>query len=267
MNLLAMTPCCVDFYPQINSSFLGGNSLNVASMWKKLSQDSHVSVITCLGNDENGKRIFDFLKNNQIDVSHVRIENGKTACNQLRVDETGERFGIEGTWEGGVYETFLLSEDDWNYVERFDIIAIPANNPNFNGMIKRKHQHQMLVVDYLDVENNIDIEQSIENVDIAFVTARKSMLLELEYLANATKTLLVVTLGSHGSQAFFYEKIYFQPAINVPKIVDTTGCGDAYQAAFSLNYKCHNDIALSMKAGAMAASSILQYWGGVGNKE
>ncbi|GAG88805.1 unnamed protein product, partial [marine sediment metagenome] len=32
MNLIALTPCCVDYYPQINKSFLGGNTLNVASM-------------------------------------------------------------------------------------------------------------------------------------------------------------------------------------------------------------------------------------------
>jgi len=33
LKLLALTPCRVDFYPHINASFMGGNSLNVASMW------------------------------------------------------------------------------------------------------------------------------------------------------------------------------------------------------------------------------------------
>ncbi len=61
INLLALTPCCVDYYPQINKSFLGGNSLNVASMWKTIEPQNNVSVITCLGNDVNAKLILDSL--------------------------------------------------------------------------------------------------------------------------------------------------------------------------------------------------------------
>jgi sugar/nucleoside kinase (ribokinase family) len=97
LMLLAMTPCCVDFYPQIGKSFRGGNSLNVAAMWKKLEPKVNVSVITCLGNDENGGRILRFLEQKNIDTSSVYISEGTTACNQLRVDDQAERYGIEGT--------------------------------------------------------------------------------------------------------------------------------------------------------------------------
>ncbi len=264
MNLLALTPCCVDYYPQRNQSFLGGNSLNVASMWKTLEPSAHVSVITALGTDANAEMILHFLQEKHIDITHVYQLAGTTACNKLRVDEDGERYGIEGSWNGGVYETFLLSENDWTFVSQQNIVAMPGNNPNFREMIQRKNSNQVLSVDYLDVLNHIPLEESIGYTDIAFVAATPDLLTEYKNLAFARNKLIVVTLGAKGSYAFMQGNTYFQPAVKVDKVIDTTGCGDAYQAAFALIYFTTKDIAQSMLAGAKAASVVLQAWGGVG---
>ena len=266
MNLVALTPCCVDYYPQIGKSFLGGNSLNVASMWKTLEPRENISIITCLGTDLHAKMILDFLNKKGIDISRVYQRDGITACNSLRVDDTGERFGIEGAWNGGVYETFILSESDWESVSKQDIVAIPANNPNFNEMIKKRNQRQMVSVDYLDVENNVPLLDTVEFTDIAFIAANPDLLPKYSELAFTRKKLIVVTLGAKGSYAFYKGESYFQPALKVDTIVDTTGCGDAYQAAFALTFYKTKDIQKSMYAGAKAASVILQAWGGIGGQ-
>ncbi|MDA3890896.1 MAG: PfkB family carbohydrate kinase [Salinivirgaceae bacterium] len=264
MDLIALTTCCVDYYPQLDKSFMGGNTLNLASTWKKTAPTANISVITCLGKDKNGETISNFLNKIGIKTSRVYTKEGTTACNQLRVDEHGERFGIEGTWNGGVYEDFLLSEKDWAFVATQDIVAIPANNPNYSEMVKRKTNGQILSVDFMDVENNMPIEDTIAKTDIAFVAARTELINKYEMLANKTSKLLVITSGADGSYAFFNGNKYHQPAIEVHKVVDTTGCGDAYQGAFALTYYNTNDIQESMKAGAIAASDILQHYGGVG---
>lgn len=267
MNLVAFSPCCMDYYPQRQQSFMGGNTLNVASMWKQLSPQSNVSVITALGNDLNGTIILRYLTRIGVDVSRVYVREGSTACNQLRVDEYGERFGIEGTWQGGLYEKFLLSEDDWSWVYKQDIVAVPANNPNFAEMIKRKHSNQTLSVDYLDVENNIPIEETLSFTDIAFITGRKDSISQYQQLANAHNRLVVVTLGADGSYAFYNGAAVYQAALPVSEVIDTTGCGDAYQAAFALHYVQTGQIAEAMYAGALAASKILRAWGGAGVAE
>lgn len=267
LNLTALTPCCVDFYPQLNEFYMGGNSLNVASMWKKLSPNSSISVVTCLGKDTNGRMITDFFTKIGIDQSRVYVKDGATATNHLRVDETGERFGVEGTWQGGLYETFFLSDADWDWVAQQDIVAMPANNPNYTEMLKRKHNNQLLSVDYLDIENHIPIEETVSYTDIAFITARPDLLPKYRDLAFSAQKLIVVTLGALGSYAYFDGKSFHQPALQVPKVIDTTGCGDAYQAAFALTYYHTRDIQKSMFDGATAASQILQAWGGVGKVE
>jgi len=193
------------------------------------------------------------------------VNEGSTACNQLKVDDHGERSGIKGTWKGGLYETFRLSEDDWNWVAQQDIVAMPANNPNFDQMLKRKQKHQMLCVDYLDVENRIPVNDTIDFADIAFITGRVADLGTFEILARQKNKLVVVTLGAGGSYAFHRGTVHHQPAVPVPRVIDTTGCGDAYQAAFALEFYLTGNIPSAMLAGAQSALLILQAWGGVGN--
>jgi len=262
MNLIALTPCCVDYYPQRDKWYAGGNSLNAAAMWKKIIPEAHISVITCLGNDKNGAMVLDFLKNRQIDISRVYTRVGTTATNKISVDETGERYGIPGAWQGGVYETFLLADDDWQWVAQQDIVAMPGNNPNFLTMIKKKHKNQLLTVDYLDIENNITMAETVDYTDLAFIAARADLLPFYKDMAFSRNKMIVVTLGAGGSYAFYQRKTFFQPALPVPQVIDTTGCGDAYQAAFALSWHQTQNIEKAMFAGALAGAEIVQAWGG-----
>jgi len=262
LKLLALTACGVDYYPQNDLTLCGGNSLNVAAMWKILDPASRVSVLSCLGSDYHGSLIMDFFELAGINSSHVVIKEGPTTCNQLRVDARGERSGIEGSWLAGVNGDFLLSEEDWEFVANQDLIAIPANNPNFREMLARKHEKQLLLVDFLDVENGGKLAESISRTDIACIAGSPSELPALKELAFSRDKLLIVTMGAEGSCAFFRGHEYRQEALAVEQVIDTTGCGDAYQAAFALGFLKTKLIKSSMKSAAEAASGIAKIWGG-----
>ena len=73
----------------------------------------------------------------------------------------------------------------------------------------------------------------------------------------------MVTQGAGGSYGYLRGREYFQPALEVRRVTDTTGCGDAYQAAFALTWLVTGDMQDSMRAGALAASEVAQIWGGV----
>ncbi len=76
-------------------------------------------------------------------------------------------------------------------------------------------------------------------------------------------SMFMKSIGAKGSIAFFRKKEYFHKAIEVDAIVDTTGCGDAFQAAFSMEWIKTEDIDKSLKAGSEAASKVLGFMGGV----
>jgi sugar/nucleoside kinase (ribokinase family) len=66
-----------------------------------------------------------------------------------------------------------------------------------------------------------------------------------------------VTEGSHGSYAYLNDIVYHEPIVHPQRIIDTTGAGDGYTAAFIAVYiKTHN-IKKAMSAGSSYAAKIL----------
>lgn len=82
-------------------------------------------------------------------------------------------------------------------------------------------------------------------------------------LAAEVTTPIIITLGAEGSIALIGDRVYTHPAVPVSRVVETTGCGDAYQAAFSVAWFQGGEIKKAMEAGAMAASRVLCHFGGV----
>ena len=68
-------------------------------------------------------------------------------------------------------------------------------------------------------------------------------------------------MGPIGSCAITKYKLYFQPAIIVSNIIDTNGCGDAFQAAFTNYYFRKKDISEALFQGANQAAKVLQHYG------
>jgi len=74
----------------------------------------------------------------------------------------------------------------------------------------------------------------------------------------STSNLLVVTDGAHGSFVYSDHKVHYEKAQQEVNVLDTTGAGDAYSAAFIAEYlKSNGDINSSMKSGTAYAVKIL----------
>ena len=86
---------------------------------------------------------------------------------------------------------------------------------------------------------------------------------DLAGLSKESRTLLVLTLGAAGSIAFDGERSYEQPALPLEKVIDTTGCGDAYQAGFSATYYATRDVRASLLAGAELGRQAALTFGGI----
>ncbi len=111
---------CLDYFPQQNEHFAGGNSIYQAVRLRHLGVET--AFVGLLGRDEPGDRVLDLLVRNSVDVSHVHQIDGNTATPLIFHDEYGERFGVDDTWSGGVYETHRLRRcvSDGVYVELCD---------------------------------------------------------------------------------------------------------------------------------------------------
>lgn len=262
MKITALTSFCVDFFPELDEIYVGGNSLNFASQCKLLGYEN-TSVIGAIGNDKFGKLIEHQLDKTHINRTRLYQINEPTASNKIYINEKGDRYFKEDSWNGGAFDKFRLSENDWNGLADSNIVAMPAGDPNLKELLKRRNNNQLIVIDFLDYLGIDVIKEHIDHIDIVFLSGKEDMLDELQELSFQKGKLIVPTLGANGSVAFYGDKKYYQKAIEVNKIVDTTGCGDAFQAAFSIEWLKTKDIKKSLMAGTIAASKVLSFLGGV----
>lgn len=209
------------------------------------------SLIGAIGSDEKGSMVQRLLGEHGVNTSHLHTIDLPTASNRLIVDDHGERFGEDGAWVGGAYEGYLFSNDDWDYLREFKLWVTHANSPAFDEALKRKHEGQRLAVDFLEQPSYDLLQESISKIDIAYFGGTEDMIDPLAKIAAKHDALIVLTLGAKGSMAFQGSKAFSQKAMRVPKVVDTTGCGDAFQAAFTASFLEHGSVGCALTEGAM----------------
>src|SRR3989338_6856534 len=77
------------------------------------------------------------------------------------------------------------------------------------------------------------------------------------YIPELEEKIVIITEGKKGSYGYFNHKITHQKAIQVNKIVDSTGAGDAYTAGFISQYFKTKNLEKSMEKGAQSAAKTL----------
>ncbi len=262
MKIVALTSCCVDLFPELNKIFIGGNSLNFATQCKLLGIED-VSIIGAIGDDKFGTLIENHLGKLNINHSNLYRIKAPTASNKIFIDEKGDRYFKADSWNGGAFDVFRLAENDWNYIADADIVAMPGGDPNLMELLERRTEKQLIVIDFLDYLGLDFIEQRIHHIDLVFLSGKEEILADLKRLSREKDKLIVATLGAKGSVAYYKNQSYYQKAIEVEKVIDTTGCGDSFQAAFSIEWLKTKDVYKSLEAGSIAASKVLGFHGGV----
>ena len=260
MKAACFSVAAMDYYPQLKTTYPGGNSLNQSIRFRQMGYES--AFVGAIGNDENGDRIMTLMQERDVDASHLLRLEGKTASNQLVVDELGERLGLEGAWDGGVYEEYLLSEKQWGYIADFDIWATHANGCNYQQALKRKQAHQFMAVDFLHLTDYELLKQSLKTIDVAYFGGTPDLADILAQIAQTHPGVIILTLGALGSIAFQGNITYTQSALPIEKVVDTTGCGDAFQAGFTSSYYEKKDIPSALLAGAKLGRVAASQYGG-----
>jgi fructoselysine 6-kinase len=263
MNRIAcFSVACMDTFTHNNKQYPGGNALNQAIRFQDLGVAT--AFVGALGTDSPGEVIKTTLTAHKIDMSHTYILPGITACNRIYNDDNGERFGEPGAWQNGVYGEFRLQAVDWDFLATFPVWATHANCPDFSVALGKKQAKQMLVVDFLHLADYQLLASSIPYIDIAYIGGTIAMAESLANLAKTSNKLIILTLGASGSMAFSQGQVFHQSALPA-RVIDTTGCGDAFQAACTAKYINGGTIQDCLAAGAAAGQSACQYFGALGD--
>lgn len=258
----------VDHYTDHNLLLPGGIILNFAVHARKMfpSSDS-IEVVSPLGDDKEAETVMEVIHKYGI-VPHIARRNGKTPVQYIEHDARGEKQFTK--YETGVLADFKIGEDAKSLIQKSDFVmtVIYTQIETFFKSVIACKPKGLMAVDFMDLsdyDKRADIvRQYINNLDIAFFGLRshdKELLASLKQLAADYKKLFIITLGSDGSMAYDGDEELSSKAIPVEKVVDTTGAGDAFAAAFCFTYLTTHDVQQSLNVGNKHAAEVVQQVG------
>jgi fructoselysine 6-kinase len=269
MRIAAVGECTLDLYPELGAERVGGISLNFAVNARREGADQ-VFLVSGTGSDGRAAAVRQKLAVEGIDTRHLHSLAGATATQEIRLQAGGERVFPPGGYHPGVLADFRLSDADLALLRTVDAIAVPVFRPLehlADAVLRMPGGHALRAADLLD---GADLEPDfaglgplLEAFELLFVSGDEAMVDRLLPRSRASRSIIVVTQGAAGSCALVRGTRSCVPATPVPlaACVDTTGCGDAFQAAFTVEYLRSRRIESALHAGARRAALVIRHLG------
>jgi fructoselysine 6-kinase len=268
LKIVSVGEITIDHYLDLQKQFVGGISLNFAVHCKRSGAED-VSLISRIGKEDE-HTILQKLTDEKVDSSHVKALYGSTARQNIQLAVSGERIFPEGGYDAGVLNNFQLSESEIDFIRSRNVLAssmFQQLEPLFQQVISLPSDGWR-VADFLDLSDYKRdfhvVEQFIGQLTIAFISGDHNLVENLRPLSRTTNCLIVITLGKDGSAALMKGEPTFQPSFKVQQTVDSTGCGDAFQAAFAVSYWREQNLRRALEAGARQAATVIQHYGASG---
>lgn len=261
-TILSAGCVCADVFPDIGEICPGGESLNFCGNICRYN-DVKSYLIGAVGNDIYGEAILEKIRTCPIDISHLHIENGRTATHEIHHTKDGDRYFKEHAWDGGVYDSLSLSESDKQLIGRADAVHTTLSSPVLAELLQlRKAAKFILAVDFNDGRSFSEWEELAGLIDVFFISGDDETVKVLREWSSRYSTVFVATLAERGSIAFCEGKEYSCRAVKVDRVIDTTGAGDSYQAGFIAELCRSGDISAAMYSGSLLASENITHLGG-----
>ena len=273
MQIAVVGECTRDLYLDRGVSMVGGISLHFAVQARRsLGPAGEVALVSCTGADAAGDAVREALCRAGVDLSRLHTRPGPTATQRIDLRADGERHFPEGGYDPGVLSDFRLGPDDRAFIATCDVVVAPYFRQVehlFHSAMHAARPGARRVADFLDGADlgatYVGIDALLGVVDLAFISGDDATVSCLLPRSCSADTLIVVTHGAAGSSALVDGHRICVPAVPVPvgERVDTTGCGDAFQAAFTVEYVTHGDVVAALRAGSEAAAEVIRHLGAI----
>ena len=264
MRVVLAGDCGVDRYVSLGVDRPGGITLNVAAHARRLfPRSDSVTVLTALGTDREAAMVRKALRGLGVEI-FLRELPGSTSLQLIDLEPSGEKIFV--SYHQGVLGDFRVGEEERELIAGSDLLVAPHYRQidGFFSSVMAAPSRGIRAVDFADIAEDPEtrnVERFVDFLDIAFFGLDPSharLIDQLETIACRREKLFVVTLGAGGSVALGGRDRIVCPAAPVEKVVDTTGAGDTFAAAFLSEYVRSKDVGQSLARGAAEAAVTVQ---------
>ncbi|MEJ9305176.1 fructoselysine 6-kinase [Priestia megaterium] len=266
MKLIGVGDNVVDYYKDQGKIYPGGNALNVAVFYNRLSnhQSSYMGIV---GNDESAEHVVNTLQQEKMDISRVRRAVGENGMAIVTLDEQGDRVFV-GSNKGGVQSRLklMLNELDLTYIRQHDLLHTSVFS-HLESDLPLLHKIIDISFDFSTRYDEEYLQQVCPYISYAFFSGSS---LPEEECMNLIKrvhllgtSVVCVTRGEEGALLSVENQLFKQPIIPT-NVVDTLGAGDSFIAGFLSSYLPEKNIAKALHNGSLVASQTCQNYGAFG---
>jgi len=234
-----------DLFPSYKT--LGGAPLNVALRLKSFGAE--VTMISSVGNDENGREILNQLSNFRLDTSTVSVsEEYPTGLVNVTLDQFGSasyEIAYPSAWD-----KIVLTKEANHFVSNADVLIFGSlacrdlvsrqvlmgllNNKVykvFDVNLRKPHYSYSVLEQLMNAAHFIKFNDE-ELLEIAYQlhSPYKDVKDNINYISEKTATQAIcVTRGKHGAYLLWEGRIYENEGYSV-EVSDTVGAGDSFLA-------------------------------------
>jgi fructokinase len=259
-----------------NEKKIGGAPLNVALRMKTIGCE--VAMISCVGNDDDGKAIMNQVKNLGLETSTIVVsEDFPTGLVNVTLNERGS-----ATYEisyPSAWDKIVLNDLAKKTVEEADVLIYGSLVCRdkvsrtaleelletkvykvFDVNLRKPHYSYEILNQLMQSANFIKFnDEELIEVATAMNSPFDSLEENMNFIIEKTKAAAIcVTRGKHGALLFWKGKIYENEGYQI-KVADTVGAGDSFLAALitSLlnNKKPQEAIDFACAVGALVAEA------------
>ena len=231
-----------------NEKKICGAPLNVALRMKTLGCD--VAMISCVGNDEDGKAIIDQLKSLGLETNAImQTENFATGLVNVTLNERGSasyEINYPSAWDKIVLNDFakkvaadadvliygsLVCRDEVSRQSLEELLQTPAYKV-FDVNLRKPHYSYEILEQLMHSANFIKFnDEELLEISAAMQSPFTGLEDNMHFIAEKTKvTAMCVTKGKHGALLMWEGKIYENSGYPI-EVADTVGAGDSFLAA------------------------------------
>lgn len=235
-----------DVFP--THSKIGGAPLNVCQRLNSLGVD--VAMLSSVGEDVNGLKIVDYLKDSGVNTDGIQIQSeyGTGAVNVTLDDKGAASYDIAYPV---AWDKILAKTSDQKLVENSDVFVFGslvcrddvsrstlkgllklAQYKVFDANLRAPHYTKDILLQLMDEADFIKLNDD-ELYEIAgyLGSTYHNMEQNIAFIARVTQTDTVcVTKGAFGAVLYKNGKFYYNSGYRV-KVVDTVGSGDSFLAS------------------------------------
>lgn len=231
-----------------NEKKIGGAPLNVALRMKTLGCE--VAMISCVGNDEDGKAIIDQVKSLGLETAAIiKSEEFPTGLVNVTVNERGSasyEISYPSAWDKIVLNDFakktaldadvliygsLVCRDEVSrksleellQTKNYKVFDVNLRKPHYSYEMLEQLMHASDFIKFND-EELLEITQEMKSPSVSLED-------NMHFIAERTKvTAMCVTRGKHGALLMWKGQIFENAGYPV-EVADTVGAGDSFLAA------------------------------------